>query len=144
MIISKVHSAFPNADANRRPSKFSIRYKQAKVSDVPRLLLRLLSLVVLATNQILFPIPSGLCPSFWQLQRQLLPASSSPFTALLLFGELHWSTNRINIGSKPLRRKRPIRTFVGETICLCCCRLFGIPAEFFVTLYVNNGHEWKW
>ncbi|CAF4521321.1 unnamed protein product [Rotaria sp. Silwood1] len=22
--------------------------------------------------------------------------------------------------------------------------LFGIPAEFFVTLYVNNGHEWKW
>ncbi|CAF0933657.1 unnamed protein product [Rotaria sordida] len=22
--------------------------------------------------------------------------------------------------------------------------LFGIPVEFFVTLYVNNGHEWKW
>ncbi|UJR23607.1 hypothetical protein I4U23_026594 [Adineta vaga] len=22
--------------------------------------------------------------------------------------------------------------------------LFGIPVEFFVTLYMNNGHEWKW
>ncbi|CAF3375309.1 unnamed protein product [Rotaria socialis] len=22
--------------------------------------------------------------------------------------------------------------------------LFGIPIEFFVTLYANNGHEWKW
>ena len=89
-------------------------------------------------------LSSGLCPSFWLLQLRQLLESYLPFTALPQFGVLPWCTKRINTGFKRLRRKSFLYSLIDARSRSHYWRLFGIPAEFFVTLYMNNGHEWKW
>lgn len=88
---------------------------------------------------------SGLCPNFSRSPPQRLLESSSLCMESLQFGVLLWSINRTSIGFKRLRNSSvlyvQLRSFLHYSFDF---RLFGIPAEFFVTLYMNNGHEWKW